>query len=199
MTTTNLSPDDNLESRWPKDSDRLFQELAWANDAYIARNPAERFYRLPMGYKRAGDILLDHATFDAIDRSNIIYATLFCYRQAIEIFLKQIIDEFSPDKIYKPKYTHELSILWERYISIARERRTEDSMGVSAVQKLVMEMHNADQMSDGFRFPTDKSNSPFIFGDQSIDLANLREVMAGLTNFFECAYLDFSNRDDMSP
>ena len=171
MTTTNLSPDDNLESRWPKDSDRLFQELAWANDAHIARNPAERFYRLPMGYKRAGDILLDHATFDAIDRSNIIYATLFCYRQAIELFLKQIIDEFSSDKIYKPKYSHELSILWERYTSIAKERRTEDSMGVSAVQKLVMEMHNADQMSDGFRFPTDKSNSPFTFGDQSIDLA----------------------------
>ena len=58
-------------------------------------------------------------------------------------------------------------------------------------------MHDADQKSDGFRFPTDGYSTPFIFGDRGIDLANVREVMQGLVNFFECAYLDFAHQDDI--
>ena len=69
---------------------------------------------------------------------------------------------------------------------------------LSAAQNLVAEMHEADQKSDGFRFPTDRGDSPFAFGDRGIDLANVREVMEGLTNFFECVYLDFSHQDDIT-
>jgi hypothetical protein len=55
-------------------------------------------------------------------------------------------------------------------------------------------MHDADQKSDGFRFPTDRNDAPFVFGDRGIDLANLREVMQGMASFFECAYSDFAPR-----
>ena len=71
------------------------------------------------------------------------------------------------------------------------------SIGLHAVQKLVEEMHEADQWSDGFRFATRQDGAPFMFGDRGIDLENLREVMQGIANFFECAYLDFSHRDDI--
>lgn len=57
-------------------------------------------------------------------------------------------------------------------------------------------MHEADQKSDGFRVPTDRKGSPFVFGDCGIDLENLREIMSGVVNFFECAYLDFSHQDE---
>lgn len=80
---------------------------------------------------------------------------------------------------------------------ILNERGRAESVGLSAAQRLVAEMHEADQRSDGFRFPTARDGAPFAFGDRGIDLAHLREVMQGLVNFFECAYLDLSHQDDL--
>jgi len=151
---------------------------------------------MPMGYKRAGDVLIDQAAASVVDRPNIIYAALFCYRQAIELFLKKLIDAFGTGKVYSPKNTHELSRLWERFMCIANEQGRGKSQGLSAAQKLVAEMHEADQRSDGFRYPSDRVDSPFVFGDRGVDLENVREVMQGLANFFECVYLNFSHQDD---
>jgi hypothetical protein len=187
---------EDSDTRWPKDGDRLFRDLTWAYDAYLVRDPAERFYRMPMGYKRAGDLLIDQAATDVIDRRNIIYAALFCYRQSIELFLKRLIEEFGRGQVYSPKHTHELSRLWERFMDIVNERPNGDSIGLRAVEMVVAEMHEADQQSDGFRFPTGRDGIPFMFGDRGIDLVNLRAVMQGLENYFECAYLDFSHQDD---
>ena len=193
-----MSEAQDFESRWPKDGDRLFVASTWAYDAHVVLDPGERFYRMPMGYKRAGDLLIDQASTDVVDRSNVIYAALFCYRQSIELFLKKLIAEFGNGKVYSPKNTHELSRLWKRFMCIVNERGRSETDGLSVVQRLVAEMHKADQKSDGFRFPTDPNDMPFAFGDRGIDLANVREVMQGLTNFFECAYLDFSHQDEMS-
>ena len=187
---------EDFETRWPKDGDRLFVESAWAYDAPVVRDPGERFFRMPMGYKRAGDILIEQAAAVAADRRNIIYAALFCYRQSIELFLKRLIEEFGNGKVSSPKNTHELSRLWERFMCIVNERASSESLGLSAAQKLVAEMHEADQKSDGFRFPTGRDGLPFVFGDRGIDLDNVREVMQGLENFFECVYLDFSCQDE---
>lgn len=87
--SSNTPKADGFDSRWPRDEDRLFVESAWTYDAHIVRDPAERFYRMPMGYKRSGDILIDQASADMVDRANVIYAALFCYRQSIELFLKR--------------------------------------------------------------------------------------------------------------
>jgi hypothetical protein len=184
------------EARWPKDGDRLFIESAWTYDAHIVRDPAERFYRMPMGYKRAGDILIDQAAADAADRRNIIYAALFCYRQSIELFLKRLIEEFGDRKAHSSKNTHDLSRLWERFMCILNERASSESLGLNAVQKLIEELHAADQKSDGFRFPSGCNGLPFDFGDRGIDLENVREVMQGVENFFECVYLHFLHQDE---
>ena len=196
--STEKQETEDFESRWPKEGDRLFVESTSAYDAYVVRDPAERFYRMPMGYKRAGDILIAQAAIDVVDRPNVIYAALFCYRQSLELFLKILIETFGNGRVYSPKNTHELSRLWERFMCIANERKQSESIGLCAAQKLVAEMHEADQKSDGFRFPTDRGDSPFAFGDRGIDLANVREVMQGLVNFFECAYLEFSHQDDIA-
>ncbi len=191
-----MSEINDLESRWPKDGDRLFVASHWAYDAHIISDPAERFYRLPMGYKRAGDLLVEQASSNVVDRPNVIYPALFCYRQSMELFLKKLIDEFGQGRVFSPKHTHELGPLWERFMCIVNERGRTDTAGLEATQKLVTEMHKADQKSDGFRFPTDRKDAPFAFGDRGIDLENLREVMSGVVNFFECAYLDLSHQDE---
>ncbi len=196
--STDIQESEDFELRWPKDGDRLFVESSRAYDAHVIRDPAERFYRMPMGYKRAGDVLIDQAATNVIDRPNVIYAALFCYRQSIELFLKKLIEAFGNGKVYSRKNTHELSRLWERFMCIANERGRSEFIGLSAAQKLVVEMHEADQKSDGFRYPTDCADSPFAFGDRGIDIENVREVMQGLANFFECVYLDFSHQDNIA-
>jgi hypothetical protein len=181
----------DMDERWPRDGDRLFVQSDWRYDAHIVRDPGERFYRLPMGYKRAGDILADQAATDVLDRRNIIYAALFCYRQAIELFLKRLIDEFGK----RPTLVnHRLDCLWAEFTCIVNESASSEWLGLNAVAKLVAEMHDADRQSDGFRFPTDPRALPFKFGDRGIELDNLREVMCGLENFFECVYLELSHQ-----
>jgi hypothetical protein len=91
---------------------------------------------MPMGYKRAGDILIDQAAADVVDRPNVIYAALFCYRQFIELSLKRLIEEFGKGEA--PKNTHELSRLWERFIFIVNERGSSESIGLNTVQELVV-------------------------------------------------------------
>jgi hypothetical protein len=122
-----------------------------------------------------------------------VYAALFCYRQSIELFLKGLVSEFSTET-HKQKPTHDLDILWDRFAEVVRARDRQEAIGLSAAHALVKEMHDADAKSDGFRFPTDINGAPFSFGDRGIDLANLREVMRGLQNFFECVYLDFEHQ-----
>lgn len=196
---TELKPKDadenELDTRWPRDSDRLFVEQSWARDAQIVSDPKERFYRMPMGYMRAADLLVEHAMNDIVDRKNVVYAALFCYRQAIELFLKSLLVEFST-AADQQKPTHDLDILWDRFAEVVRSRDRQETIGLSAARSLVKEMHVADERSDGFRFPADNKGVPFSFGDRGVDLANLREVMRGLQNFFECAHLDFEHQDD---
>jgi len=192
---TSDATDDELDMRWPCDGDRLFVEQSWASNAQIVRDPDERFYRMPMGYMRAADLLIERAINDVVDRKNIVYAALFCYRQSIELFLKSLVSRFSSDTA-QSKPTHNLDVLWSRFAELARVRGRHETIGLSAARALVRELHVADSKSDGFRFATDRDGAPFEFGDHGIDLANLREVMRGLQNFFECVHLDFEHQDD---
>lgn len=185
---------DHYLSRWPQDADRLFVTSVRPRGAQLVRDPGERFYRMPMGYKRAGDILVDQAATDVAELPNVIYAALFCYRQSIELFLKGLIEEFDHGSNCSPELTHDLDKLWRRFMCIVDERGGHESIGLKAAQRLVAEMNEADQKSDAFRFPTDSKRAPFPHGDREIDLANLREVVQGLVNFFECASLEFSRQ-----
>ncbi|MDQ8021583.1 MAG: hypothetical protein REI94_07070 [Moraxellaceae bacterium] len=185
-----MQPTDERMERWPRESDCLFSTSAWADDAPVVTDRDERLYRMPMGYKRSGDLLVEQAVVNAWDRRNVIYAALFCYRQSIELYLKRLVLEFER-KDQPTKLSHDLSKLWERFAAIAEERGIGEGSGLSAVASLIREMHNADQISDGFRFPTDKRGNEFTFS-QGIDLLNLREVMQGLENFFECADIHLS-------
>ena len=170
---------DELAMRWPSENDRLVAESAPAGDAFIVGCQHERFYRLAIGYKQAGDILVEQAIAQVVNRSNVIYPALFCYRQAIELSLKKLVDEFSGEKA---KNTHDLNLLWGQFMTIVNERGLGSSLGIVSAQKLVGEMHNADQKPDAFRFPMGTNGAQFPIADRGIDLDNLREVMAGLMN-----------------
>jgi hypothetical protein len=175
------------EERWPRASDRMFREAGWPPGVRVAASPAERFYRMPMGYKRAGDILADRAEADPVDRENIVFGALFCYRQSLELFMKRILEAFGEPPGCPP--THDLTRLWKAVAVVLDERTPGNPDDLDTVGNLIREMHDADQASDGFRYPSTRNGAPFTSEDRDIDLNATRDVMCGLQNFFECCYL----------
>jgi hypothetical protein len=188
------------EARWPQGGDKLLVASTWLYDAPVARDPGERFYRMPMGYKRAGDLLIEQAARDRVDRSNVIYPALFCYRQAVELFLKKLLTDFAPELLSDRARPlgHDLSKLWAAVMKLMRDRGHEDDNGLQAVAAIIAELHEADEGSDGFRYPTNTKNLPFKFGDRGIDLDQLRDVMEGVANFLECAHTALAHEDDVA-
>jgi HEPN domain-containing protein len=180
------------ETRWPTDEDRLFREGHPAYDAPVTSHVGEREYRLPMAYKRAGDLLLERNAEDPVDRRNVICPALFCYRQSIELFLKKLV------RLGKGEHPHghRLNELWQSFMRVSRDRGFGDSMGITAAEALILELHAADERSDGFRYPVDGKGHPFASSDRRIDVDNLLDVMTGLTSFLECAAMELSHQDD---
>ena len=187
---------ESLEERWPKDSDRLFDSGSPHVSAHVLADPAERFYRMPQGYLRAGDLLVEHALVDLVDGRNILYPALFCYRHAVELYLKQLIEDFGLQQV-KRRANHRLLDLWKDFKAILQERGYADSLGVAAVEALIQEMDRADSRSDGFRYPTARDGNPFAFGDRDVDLERLRDSMHAIQNFLECAHMAMRHDEDV--
>lgn len=189
-----MTSKDSQEWLFPREIDRIFRDNPSPTAAFLVSNPSERFYRMPLWYKCAGDLLAAHAAANTSDRRNLVYPMLACYRLAIELHLKRLVERHGFRT--GPK-THDLRVLWERFECILRERRCADALGLVDVRRLVYEMQDADEKSDGFRFPTDTKGSPFINGDWGVDLAEVREAMSRLECFFECWSAELEHQDDV--
>lgn len=153
---------------------------------------------MPQGYMRAGDLLVEQALTDPGVGRNILYPALFCYRQSVELYLKQLIEDFGSSAGSKRRPNHKLIDLWNAFKLIRQDRGYVDTIGVFAMETLIRELHNADSGSDGFRYPTTRNGDPFAFGDCDIDLERLRENMHGIQNFFECADMAMTHDDDVA-
>jgi len=188
---------DRFSERWPKAGDRL---LSSGRDAFLASDAGEKNYRLVRGYKRAGDILIEHALADRYDRDNLIFPALFSYRHYIELVLKAIIENHGNfAHVSLKKKNHQLSELWTLFTKIStafgHDCSTED---VAAVGVCVEELAKIDGNAQVFRYATDKKGNTTLLSHDWIDLVWLRVVMNGIENFFECAELDFTHKEGLA-
>lgn len=75
--------------RWPSRGDRLFLSAALTeNNAEIHGSAESRAVFMMNGYRLAADRLVDEALADRIDRHDLVYPIVFCYRQFLELSLK---------------------------------------------------------------------------------------------------------------
>jgi hypothetical protein len=191
----------DLEDKCPQHTDRLFCPGSWPYDAHVLADPKERFYRMPQGFMRAAHLLVDQALTDVSDRMDIVYPILFCYRQAVELYLKQLIENFGPSMasvIDTRRPSHKLDEYWNEFKAILQDRGYDEPLGLSPTDALIRELHDADPGSDGFRYPATRDGRPFTFGDRGIDLERLRESMHGIQNFFECADTAMTHEADVA-
>ena len=192
------SPFDRFNERWPTKGDRIFSP---GRHAWPANSIGERSYRLGIGYKLAGDTLVQNFLGQRNDHDNLIYPILFCYRHYIEITLKGIVAEHGPwVTVTPPKKDHNLADLWKLFLQVAAKYYNDpESEAAQAVSSCIDELSQFDRNSVAFRYATEgKSGAliPLEFG--SIDLISLRDVMNGISNFLECAELDFNQKRDLA-
>ncbi len=111
------------ERPWPRKGDVLFAEATdWWHNACVGWS-REEWFGYAEGYKRSGDVLVQHVIDTQSDQDFLVYPIIFLYRHALEIALKhilvkgfQLLDKEQP----LPKQ-HRLAQLWQPCRQILEE------------------------------------------------------------------------------
>ena len=187
--------DNDMPKYWPNIGDRLFIQNFHALDAAIATFRGERLYRMKKAFKKAADLLVDHTEENVHERDNMVWPIVFCYRQYIELALKDVIAKYGHrinDQVISPNWnTHDLKELWTSYKKIANssmcDEAADDLPEIVSVEGCIEELAVIDAGSYNFRYPTDKKGQQINFPFNSIDLYHLRNVMEGIHCFLDAS------------
>lgn len=178
----------DMELRWPVLGDVALNGSKWG--AVIEKDPNARAFFMRMGYKLAADTLVEKALSDRYFTNKLVYPILFNYRQFIELSLKYFISIHGYFADVPPNsQTHDLEVLWPMFQKIVTYHGEGDIKALKTVEAIVAEFAKIDQGSFNFRYPTNRNGDPVKIGMEKIDLLKLREVMAGVANYFSCADL----------
>ena len=184
----------DLPKHWPRVGDRLFAQNRWTLDAAIATFRGERLYRMKKAFKSAADLLIVYTEENAHERDNLVWPIVFCYRQYIELALKDVIAEYGPrmgnSHVIKPNWnTHILKELWASYKQITYSTLSEAAVDeipeILSIEACIDEMDSIDAGSYTFRYPTDKKGRQIDIPFSSIDLYHLRDIMEGIYSFLD--------------
>jgi hypothetical protein len=128
------------------------------------------------GYRRAGDILVDHAAATNSDQDILVFPIVFNYRQYLELRLKELLvlsrqlgddrEPIEPD--------HPLLPLWGRVReNIEKYWPTDDNF--DAVEEIIKQFNDVDPRSFAFRYPVKKDfGTPSLPDQQHINLGQVR-------------------------
>lgn len=167
----------------------LRSEDDWERGVTFDEFEVARHVHIWEGYMKAGAALVDECERSdfRLDRHELAYPILFCYRHALELAMKWVIGRYghyapiSPDD-YRH---HNLWELWMACKTIILDVGSDGENGaLHAVERVVKDFHELDKGSFSFRYSTDKKGMVISLPDVSFDLANIKDIMEGMNNFF---------------
>ena len=188
MSKSNFFDFLQTEFGWPKPGERIFTETRnLSSAARIDEDGPSRHWHMIEGHKGSADILADSILSDSGANFCMIYPLVFCYRHALELMLKHIVNEFGKAAGEKRiSDGHQLLPLWR----IARrviEHFGRDEASLSKVDGYISELDKIDPGSVTFRYPSDKANNVYRIGVYYVDVANLKASINALTEYLDCA------------
>lgn len=141
-----------------------------------------------IGYRQAGDVLVQEVGRNRHDADALVYPIVFCYRQYLELLLKDVLAEarryFEIDEPVPAR--HPLLELWEPLRSLIACRWPEDKGELVSVQDSLRQFDSVDRLSFAFRYATTPRGEPSLPKDMlRINLRNLAEVVARVGTFLE--------------
>lgn len=173
--------------RLPEKGDRLMHESQdWNRGVDFSRDRISRHVSIWDGYMKAGGLLIETCEEYSYEQDSLIYPILFNYRHGIELAIKWVIVQYgrySAVQIDKIEH-HNLWKLWQICKQIIIEVGSE-SEDISHVEQVIKDFHDSDISGMAFRYPNNKNGALFTLPDGMVDLRNIRDVMEGVSHFFD--------------
>lgn len=142
------------------------------------------------GYKRAGDLLVEHIKKERAGIDFLVFPTVFLYRQYIELRLKELIisgSELLGLQIKTPKQ-HKINELWKQCRKVLEQVYKGDPItDLNMVESSINQFSEADPYSTAFRYPTDTKDNPSLPNLSHINLRHLADTMEKIASLLDGA------------
>lgn len=123
-----------------------------------------------------------------VNKPFLACAMIFCFRQFIEVRLKELVYMGRKELFETPDFQkqHSLSNLFKDYINsvLPKLDPNYDKCMVDNVKCLIDEFNSIDSKSTSFRYPVEKKLKPTL-NIPNLNLDNFKEVMDKLSNYFD--------------
>jgi len=142
-----------------------------------------------VGYKKAGDTLVQYVLDKKCDQDFLVYPIIFLYRQYLELRLKELIfiGSWLQDKSAQMPKTHNLSSLWKQarvgIEEVWPDRETKNHLDV--VEARLKELGDIDSGSYAFRYPEDTKGDASLVGLEHINLKQVCDVVQGMSHILD--------------
>lgn len=169
----------NTDNPWPRDGDILFLDGAdWWHNACVGWS-REEWDGYAEGYRRAGNLLVQHVSETQANQDYLIYPIVFLYRQAIEVALKHLLFKGTQllDRGTNIPKNHRLVPLWHQCRKIIEEVWPGGSKEeLDAVGEMLLQFDGRDPTSTVFRYPVNTLGQPSLPDNERINIRNFSEV-----------------------
>jgi len=151
-----------IEMLWPAKGDRLFVESgSFDADAHITGSSVLTWISMAEGYARMAEIAVAHS--DRVERNSLVYPVVFCYRHAVELYLKFAINVgrrlFEVRGNSRNRMKHRLWEIWlELRPFIKRMWPHSPDEDLLATEAMIKEFDQVDRDAQRFRFPISSKN-----------------------------------------
>lgn len=172
---------------WPAEGGRIFSTSEnWRQNAQIAEG-YDCSIVIEDGYKRAGDILVEHALSHGGGKDFLVYPILFCFRHYLELAIKNFLNTHGDIKGIKANTSsHNFEELWPDCRCLLQEIFSvgNDDESLLIAENYIAEFSKIDPNSFHFRYPTDRKGNRISLDIKEVDLVNLRNSMDYLHTVF---------------
>ena len=178
----------NNDDRWPRLGDNLFtQDGNWLNACVGWTN--DQWHGYAEGYRRAGEVLVQHIIDTERGQDYLIFPIVFLYRQAVEISLKYLIWTGNQLHDREPSIPthHRLVPLWKHCRPIIEQVWPDGpKQDLDAVGKVLDQFEARDPISTVFRYPVTKEGHASLAVNEQINILNFAEVAERVFTLLHC-------------
>jgi hypothetical protein len=190
-----MSAGDADEQHWPNKGQTLFcSGKDYHNNACLNWG-TDNFQVMCSGYLLGAELLVDSVVDSGRNQDLLVYPIIFQYRHYVELRLKELIDlgRGLTGETGKDPWGHSLLALWRKARPLLERIETgSPKEDLNAVEEVILQFEKFDGTGESFRYWKDSNERNPLASLNHINLRILRDVMKGITAFFEGASIQFS-------
>ena len=190
----------DTEIPWPGKGDKAFKDVPFsptgASPHWLSEISdllgGDYQWAIVEGFKEAADKVVDSLAATKERMDVFFFPVVYLYRHAIELNLKGLVNDGIYLQILKDDQelqdilaSHNLHSLWSKVRLVLKEVWPDgDDEDVDAVEKIILEFHQADRSGQRLRYSQDKQGKPHTGTlPYRVDLVVLKQTMERLFRF----------------